>query len=128
MDPAGSDPEVGRTLPSRPTATVVAHIRVEDLQVQVASTTDCHLEAGPATSAATTRRLCCDGYTQVAAHLDDGTTVAISDAYKAIPERIRRIVRHRDRGCRFLGCGRTGFAEIHHIRHRATAGTPARRT
>lgn len=53
MDPAGSDPEVGRTPPSRATATVVAHIRVEDLQVQVASTTGGHLDAGPTTSAET---------------------------------------------------------------------------
>lgn len=31
-------------------------------------------------------------------------------------------MRHRDRGRRFPGCRRTGFAEIHHIRHRADGG------
>ncbi|MCC7077445.1 MAG: DUF222 domain-containing protein [Acidimicrobiia bacterium] len=107
---------------SRGRPTVVAHIRAEDLQAQVAAGTGGHLEAGPAISAETARRLCCDGFLQVAAHPDDGTTVAISDTHKAIPERIRRIVRNRDRGCRFPGCGRSGFAELHHLTHRADGG------
>ena len=40
---------------------------------------------------------------------------------RTIPPAIRRALHHRDRGCRFPGCG-VSFGQGHHIRHWAQGG------
>src|SRR6516164_2620957 len=51
----------------------------------------------------------------------DGRAVEVSARTRTIPAAIRRALHHRDRGCRFPGCGiRVG--EGHHIRHWAHGG------
>jgi len=69
------------------------------------------LEEGTHVSAETSRRLACDASRVV------------------IPPALRRALHHRDRGCRFPGCGRR-FTQGHHIRHWAQGGptTPSRRS
>jgi hypothetical protein len=105
-----------------PARVVVAHVDAEDLNTERAPTSGGSVEAAPAISAETARRLCCDGYIQLVAQTPDSTVTAISDTHKTIPERLRRIIRYLDGGCRFPGCGRSIFAEIHHLVHRADGG------
>ena len=46
-----------------------------------------------------------------------GAAVSIGRVSRTIPERLRRVVEHRDGGCRVPGCGRTWGIEVHHIWH-----------
>jgi hypothetical protein len=59
------------------------------------------LEDGPRVSAETSRRLACDA--------------------SRIPPALRRALHHRDRTCRFPGCG-LPFGQGHHLRHWAEGG------
>jgi hypothetical protein len=88
----------------------------------------CHLEAAP------------DGHLQLAPHLGqplsdaarrlilcDATIEAVTRnglspldvgrATHVIPDKLRRLVIHRDRGCRVPGCARTRGLHVHHIWH-----------
>ena len=49
-------------------------------------------------------------------HAADGTTIGIGRADRRIPPWLERLVRLRDGGCRFPGCGRTRWTNVHHIR------------
>jgi 5-methylcytosine-specific restriction endonuclease McrA len=51
----------------------------------------------------------------------DGRLVEIGARTRTIPPALRRALYHRDRGCRFPGCG-VRIAEGHHIRHWARGG------
>jgi hypothetical protein len=82
----------------------------------------CELDGGPALAPETVRRISCD------ASIVEATDSAVDRAWKkapAIPAATRRAVRRRDRGCRFPGCGRRAFTQVHHIRHRAHHGDNA---
>lgn len=46
-----------------------------------------------------------------------GRAVSVGRAQRVVPGRTRRVVEHRDRGCRVPGCDRTRFLQIHHILH-----------
>jgi hypothetical protein len=52
----------------------------------------------------------------------DGVPFATGPGVAVIPERIRRIVRHRDHGCRVPGCTAERWIEVHHIIHREHGG------
>jgi hypothetical protein len=82
----------------------------------------CELDDGPALAPETVRRISCD------ASIVEATDSAVDRAWRkaaAIPAATRRAVRRRDRGCRFPGCGRRAFTQIHHLRHRAHHGDNA---
>lgn len=68
------------------------------------------------------RRLTCDGRLQLVAHGDDGCVVGVGRVTRTIPPWLRRLVRQRDDGCRFPGCGRTYWTQIHHMIHWAHGG------
>jgi hypothetical protein len=79
----------------------------------------CELDDGPALAPETVRRISCD------ASIVEAGDAAVDRAWgkaPAIPAATRRAVRRRDRGCRFPGCGRRAFTQVHHIRHRAHGG------
>jgi len=79
------------------------------------------LEDGGRVSAETCRRLACDASRVVMRHDEDGRAVEVGARTRTIPPAIRRALHHRDRGCRFPGCGlRVG--EGHHVRHWAEGG------
>ena len=61
-------------------------------------------------------RILCDGVVAPVWHRD-GVAFSVGRAQHVVPERTRRIVEHRDRGCRVLGCSQDRFVEIHHIVH-----------
>jgi len=79
------------------------------------------LEDGTHVSAETSRRLACDTSRVVMRHDADGRVVEIGARTRTIPPALRRALQHRDRGCRFPGCGGR-FHEGHHIRHWAHGG------
>ncbi|MEO1057091.1 MAG: HNH endonuclease signature motif containing protein [Actinomycetota bacterium] len=49
--------------------------------------------------------------------LADGVPFSVGRTSRVTPERTRRIVIHRDHGCRVPGCNHTHHLEIHHIVH-----------
>ncbi|MGH7390999.1 MAG: DUF222 domain-containing protein, partial [Candidatus Rokuibacteriota bacterium] len=79
------------------------------------------LEDGAHVSAETSRRLACDASRVVMQHGRDGRVVEVAARSRTIPPAIRRALHHRDRGCRFPGCG-ARFGQGHHIRHWANGG------
>jgi hypothetical protein len=79
------------------------------------------LEGGAHVSAETSRRLACDASRVLMRHDADGRAVEVGARTRTIPPAIRRALHHRDRGCRFPGCG-VRFGQGHHIRHWAQGG------
>jgi len=79
------------------------------------------LEGGTHISAETCQRLACDATRVVMRHAPDGQVTEIGARTRTIPPALRRALHHRDRGCRFPGCG-LPFGEGHHIRHWARGG------
>ena len=63
------------------------------------------LEDGAHVSAETSRRLACDASRVVMRHDEDGRVVEVGARTRTIPPALRRALHHRDRGCRFPGCG-----------------------
>ncbi|MDU0315081.1 HNH endonuclease signature motif containing protein, partial [Phycicoccus sp. M110.8] len=53
----------------------------------------------------------------------EGRPVSVGRGMRILPERTRRLVEDRDRGCRFPGCGATRFVEVHHLHAWADGGT-----
>ena len=72
-------------------------------------------------SAETSRRLACDARRVVMQHDEDGRLLEVGARARTIPPALRRALCHRDRGCRFPGCG-SRFTEGHHLRHWANGG------
>ena len=79
------------------------------------------LEDGARVPAGTSQRLACDASRVVMRHDADGRVVEIGARTRTIPPALRRALHHRDRGCRFPGCG-VRFGQGHHIRHWANGG------
>jgi hypothetical protein len=63
----------------------------------------------------------CDGVVQPVWGVD-GTPVSVGREQRIVPDRTRRLVEDRDRGCVFPGCQATRFLEVHHLDHWADGG------
>ncbi len=72
-------------------------------------------------SAETSRRLACDASRVVMRHDEDGRLFEVGARTRTIPPALRRALHHRDRGCRFPGCG-VRVGQGHHLRHWAHGG------
>ena len=79
------------------------------------------LEDGQRVPAGTSRRLACDANRVVMTHDAEGRPLEVSARTRTIPPALRRALEHRDRGCRFPGCG-LRFTQGHHIKHWAEGG------
>ena len=79
------------------------------------------LEDGARVPAGTSQRLACDASRVVMRHDADGRVVEVGARTRTIPPALRRALHHRDRGCRFPGCG-VRVGQGHHIRHWAQGG------
>ena len=79
------------------------------------------LEHGANLSAESARRLACDASRVMMRHDPDGRITEVGARTRTIPPALRRALQHRDRGCRFPGCG-LRFTHGHHIRHWAAGG------
>ena len=51
-----------------------------------------------------------------------GTPLSVGRAQHIVPDRTRRIIERRDRGCRVPGCTADRFVEVHHIVHWSRGG------
>jgi hypothetical protein len=91
------------------------------VHVEVEGLSPARLTSGVALPDRLVERLVCDGTIQPVWERD-GIPFATGPAVAVIPERTRRIVRHRDRGCRVPGCGAARWVEVHHIIHREHHG------
>ena len=79
------------------------------------------LDGGARVSAETSQRLACDASRVVMRHDDHGRLLEIGARTRTIPPALRRALHHRDRSCRFPGCG-VRFGQGHHLRHWAHGG------
>ena len=79
------------------------------------------LEDGIRVSAETSRRLACDAAKVVMTHSPDGSVLDVGRKTRSVPPALRRALTHRDRSCRFPGCG-LKFCDAHHIEHWAEGG------
>ncbi len=79
------------------------------------------LDDGARVSAETSQRLACDASRVVMRHDPNGRILEVGARTRTIPPALRRALQHRDRGCRFPGCGRR-FGQGHHIHHWARGG------
>lgn len=68
------------------------------------------------------KAIMCDSAIQLVLKDPDGQIKALGSRSRCVPEKLRRLVKARDKTCRFPGCDRTKFAEIHHIVHVADGG------
>ncbi|MGH7322691.1 MAG: DUF222 domain-containing protein [Candidatus Rokuibacteriota bacterium] len=99
---------------------VVVHVDAEAL-ADPDSPGQSVVEGGAHVSAETSRRLACDARRLVMRHDAAGRVLNVGRRTRAIPAALRLALTHRDRGCRFPGCGRR-FCQGHHIRHWANGG------
>ncbi len=58
--------------------------------------------------------ICCDALAQPVLSID-GLPVSVGRTQRIVPDRTRRLVTLRDRGCRVPGCSHDRFLEVHHI-------------
>src|SRR3972149_4420683 len=81
------------------------------------------LEGGARVSAETSQLLACDASRVVMRHDEEGRVVEIGARTRTISPALRRALHHRDRGCRFPGCG-VGNGQGHHLCHWGQGGPP----
>jgi hypothetical protein len=101
-----ADPEPDR-------ATVVVHARLDGL---LNDTGGCEVEGGPVIHPQAVRRLLCNARVQTVVEDPDGNALGIGRLSRQVPAWMLRQVRHRDRECRFPGCGGRRYTEAHHLR------------
>ena len=70
----------------------------------------------------TARRLVCDARIQISVEDETGTVIGVGRTTRSIPPWLARLVRNRDRGCRYPGCLRKRWIHIHHLIHWAHGG------
>jgi hypothetical protein len=93
-------------------ATIVVHVGADTL-LDGAGVGE--IEDGPAISVETARRLACDARLQVVVDGPDGRPIGVGRVTRRTPPWLERMVRHRDQGCRFPGCGRRRWLHSHHV-------------
>ena len=100
-------------------ATAVIHI---PLSVLTDDQGQAEFEDGSPMLAETARRLVCDARLQV--NIEDGqhSVIDVGRTTRTIPPWLARILRKRDKGCRYPGCGRTRWTHFHHLIHWAHGG------
>ena len=96
----------------------VLHVPIEAIEARgTASTAD-----GEPLSTDTLLRILCDCRWQVVADGAGGTSLGVGRASRVVPGWLRRVVRWRDQTCRFPGCARRHWIDVHHLVHWAHGG------
>lgn len=102
-----------RAFSSGPRASVVVHV---DRQVLGDPSAEgcAHIEGVGAVSAHTVQRLVCDAAVSSLSFTSDGTAVP-EGRTRQVPDSLRRAVLTRDGGCRWPGCCRRRYVDVHHV-------------
>jgi hypothetical protein len=103
-------------------ATAVIHIPLSVLTDNADGHNRAVFEDGTKVLAETAARLLCDARIQINLEDLNGTVVGVGRTSRTVPSWLARIIRQRDQGCRFPGCGRTRWVHIHHIIHWVRGG------
>ena len=101
------------TDPDPDRATVVVHASLETL---AGAERNAEIEDGPVIAPETARRLACDGRIQIVAQGPHGDPIRLGRLTRVPSAPMLRQLRHRDRECRFPGCGKRRFTNAHHVR------------
>ena len=102
-----------------PEAVVVVHAPFEAMASGEGSAS---LESGGVIHAQTARRLVCSGKVQLVLEDSSGEPIRLGRASREPSASMLRLLRHRDEGCTFPGCGSRAFTHAHHIRWWASGG------
>lgn len=78
-------------------------------------------ESGQHLASETVRRLACDGRIDWVMERE-GRPMGVGRSGRAVPEQLARVLRHRDRSCRFPGCEAKRWLHAHHLIHWADGG------
>jgi Domain of unknown function (DUF222) len=100
-------------------STIVVHAPLEAV---VSGRGSAEVEGGGIVDAETARRLLCAGRVQGVVENRSGDAVRVGSMRREPPPWMMRQLRHRDRECRFPGCGARRFVIAHHIRWWADGG------
>lgn len=106
--------EGGRPAP----ATLVVHA---DAEVLAGAGELAETEDGIRLTGEAVRRLACDARIEWMLE-SGGRPVGVGRRSRAVPGWLSRLLRHRDRGCRFPGCERRSWLKAHHLWHWAHGG------
>ena len=104
---------------SSPEATVVVHASLETMRTGEGSAS---LESGGILHARTARRLACSGKVQIVFEDAAGEPIRLGRASREPSAGMLRLLRHRDQGCGFPGCGSKAFTHAHHLRWWSAGG------
>jgi hypothetical protein len=99
---------------------IVVHVAAETLRDRRAGC--CEFEHGPSMAAETARRLACDASVVALIEDDDGEPLNVGRKTRTISAPLRRVLKARDKGCRFPGCANTRYIDAHHVEHWANGG------
>ena len=99
---------------------IVVHVAEETLRTRKAGC--CEIEEGPSIAAETARRLACDASIIALIENDDGEPLNVGRKTRTISAPLRRVLKARDKGCRFPGCANTKWLDAHHVEHWANGG------
>jgi hypothetical protein len=95
-------------------ATVVIHTRAGGYGSEDGAS---ELEDGPVIHQETANRLACSGRLQRLLEDGAGDVLRVGRMRRDPPRWMLRQLKHRDRECRFPGCGSRRYVQAHHIRH-----------
>lgn len=102
-----------------PVPTVTVHADADALTTDDKGAAE--VGSGPVVANEMARMLGCDADVETSM-TSEGRTVGVGRKTRQIPGWLRRQVEARDHHCRFPGCGRTVFLQIHHIQPWAQGG------
>ncbi len=100
-------------------ATIGVHV---DARVLAGQTGMAELDNATAIAMETAQRLACDSRWYIVVDGPDGIPLGIGRVSRSIPPYLAREIRHRDGGCRFPGCERKLWTNIHHQQPWAEGG------
>jgi hypothetical protein len=80
------------------------------------------LDNGSPLSAEVLRHLVCDARLELVVHGPSGVPIGVGRARRTVPPWMLRLLRRRDGGCRWPGCGRRRWLKARHLVHWADGG------
>jgi len=101
--------------PTRDRYQALIHLRTEDLN-DLPATELAYLHLGPAITPRVAKYMTCDATVRVILE-KAGAPINEGHKYRTVPDKLRRIIEDRDRGCRIPGCNGCRWIVVHHITH-----------